>query len=88
MEKETERSGTRWDTSGLSSSYCNVANAVATHEAVVLNLGLSERRGGPRAEITTELLHRIALSPRTAKNLQQLLSRVIGEFDAQFGANR
>lgn len=88
QKEEAEVSGARWDTSGLTSSYCNVASASAAGEAVVLNLGLSERDGGPRAEIKTELQHRIALSPLTAKNLHQLLSRVIGEHDAKFGAKR
>jgi len=79
------QAGTDWDASRASSAYCNVASAVATPEAVVLNLG--QTQGGARAqsEVTVELLQRVVLSPRTAKNLHLLLNRVIAEHDAHGG---
>ena len=82
------RAPMRWDIAGAKSSYCNIANANATREAVVLNFGLSqsaERRG---AELGIELLHRVVLSPLVAKNLHDLLSRLIAEHDAHHGDPR
>jgi len=72
----------RWNTAGLKVSYCTVANAIATREAVTLNFGLNQSGDRPRAEQSVELLHRIVLSPLTAKNLHQLLGKLIGEYDA------
>ena len=76
---------TEWNTAGLKVSYCNVANAIATREAVTLNFGLNQGGDRPRAEQGVELLHRIVLSPLTAKNLHQLLGKLIGEYDANRG---
>ena len=72
----------RWNTAGLKVSYCTVANAIATREAVTLNFGLNQSGDRPCAEQSVELLHRIVLSPLTAKNLHQLLGKLIGEYDA------
>lgn len=82
------RDAMRWDSGGAKSSYCNVAKASATREAVVLNFGMSqssERRG---AELGIELLHRIVVSPLVAKNLHDLLSKLIAEHDAHQGHSR
>lgn len=94
--KETERSqqaggegAPRWDVTGMGSAYCNIASATATRDAVVLNLGLSQRAGErASAEWRSELLHRILLSPRTAKNLHRVLGTLLGEHDAQRGGRR
>ena len=86
MDQETEQGGLQWNTSGLTSaSYCNVASAVATSQAVVLNLGQVQGAGGTQAESRIELLHRVVLNPRTAKRLHELLNRVIAEHDAYGG---
>jgi len=58
----------RWDAAGLKSSYCNVANANATREAVMLTFGLSQSAERPRAELRIELLHRVVVSPLVAKH--------------------
>ena len=75
----------RWDTSGLKSSYCNVANATSTREEVILNFGVNENWDRPRAELQVQLLHRIILSPFAAKRLQQLLTKLISEYEARYG---
>ena len=80
--------GVQWNTSGLTSSYCNVASAVATQTGVVLNLGLNQRADLPGGGLKVELLHRVVLDPLAAKHLQQLLSRVIAEHDARHGTPR
>ena len=77
-----EQGALRRNTAGLKVSYCTVANAIATREAVTLNFGLNQSGDRPRAEQSVELLHRIVLSPLTAKNLHQLLGKLIGEYDA------
>jgi hypothetical protein len=75
----------RWDTSGLKSSYCNVANATSTREEVVLNFGVNENWERPRAELEVQLLHRIILSPFAAKRLQELLTKLIREYETRYG---
>lgn len=86
QESEAGASGApRWDVTGMGSAYCNIATATATRDSVVLNLGLSQRAS---AEWRSELLHRILLSPRTAKNLHRVLGTLLGEHDAQRGGRR
>jgi hypothetical protein len=75
----------RWDTSGLKSSYCNVANATSTREEVILNFGVNENWDRPRAELEVQLLHRIILSPFAAKRLQELLTKLIREYETRYG---
>lgn len=87
-EQGTERVGVRWNTSGLTSSYCNVASAIATQTDVVLNLGVSQRADRVGAGLKVELLHRVVLNPRTAKHLYQMLGRLLGEYDGHRGALR
>jgi hypothetical protein len=88
--QKTRAGGTpRWDIAGMGSAYCNVATASATRDSVVLNLGLSQRAGErASAEWRSELLHRILLSPRTAKQLHRVLGTLLGEHDAQRGEQR
>jgi hypothetical protein len=75
----------RVDASAVKSSYCNVCNVSTTREEVVLNFGVNhdwERaRGGD-----VELLHRIIVSPQAAKQVATLLSRVMQDFEARYGA--
>ena len=79
----------RWDLTGMSSAYCNVATATATRDSVALNLGVSQS-GGARApaELKSELLHRIVLTPLTAKHLHQILGRLLEEDAARSGGAR
>ncbi len=75
----------RWDTTQLKSSYCNVANATSTREEVVLNFGVNQNWDRPRAELGIQLLHRVILSPFAAKRLQQLLTKLISEYESRHG---
>jgi hypothetical protein len=75
----------RWDTTGLKSSYCNVANATSTREEVVLNFGVNENWDRQRTELEVQLLHRIILSPFAAKRLQELLTKLIREYESRYG---
>jgi len=84
-----EDSKPRWDVAGMGSAYCNIATATATRDSVVLNLGLSQRSGErASAQWRSELLHRVLLSPRTAKHLHAILGTLLGEHDAQRGGPR
>lgn len=75
----------RWDTAGMKNSYCNLANASATGEAVVLNFGLSQTVEHGRAELSVDRLQRIVLNPLVAKHLHDLLSKLTAEYDAHHG---
>jgi CRISPR/Cas system-associated protein Csm6 len=87
-QKAAEKDPPRWDLTGMSSAYCNIASATATRDAVALNLGVMQ--GGERAsaELKSELLHRILLAPRTAQQLHQILGRLLAEYEAQRGGRR
>lgn len=75
----------RWDTAQLKSTYCNVANATSTRQEVVLNFGVNPNRDQPGAELGIQLLHRVILSPFAARQLQQLLAKLIAEHESRHG---
>lgn len=85
---DTGQGRVRFDTSKLKSSYCNVCNATSTREEVVLNFGLNENWDLGQRDVDVQLLHRIILSPHAAKRLQDLLARLMGEFENRYGAIR
>ena len=76
----------RVDTSGLKSSYCNVCNATSTREEVVLNFGLNQTWDLGVQDVEVQLAHRIILSPHAAKRLQELLTQLMTEHQARYGA--
>lgn len=73
------------DTSGITSSYCNVCNVSSTREEVVLNFGVNEDwdRGTKAADV--KMLHRIILSPFAAKRVAQLLQSLVKEYETRHG---
>jgi len=85
----TDKGKLRLDTSDLKSSYCNVCNASSTKEEIVLSLGINRNweleLGG---EVEVQLLHRIILSPFAAKRLAQMLTSLIGDYEARHGELR
>jgi hypothetical protein len=84
-KQEPSKVPVRWDDTNLKSSYANVCNVSSTRSEVVLVFGINEawERGQP--EIKVELSNRIILSPVAAKQLSDLLSRVVGEYETRFG---
>src|SRR5690606_9023632 len=74
-----------WNTERLKSSYCNVANATSTREEVVLNFGVNQSWDRGAGELEIQLEHRIILSPFAAKRLNDLLSRLMKEYEARYG---
>ena len=85
-QAQADQARVRWNTTGLKSSYCNVANATSTREEVVLNFGVNQNwdRGGAQ-DFEIDLQHRIILSPFAAKRLSDLLARLIKEYESRHG---
>ena len=75
----------RWNTTKLTSSYANFCNATSTREEVVLNFGVNQNWERTPQEMEIELEHRIVLSPFAAKRLNQLLSKLITEYETRYG---
>jgi hypothetical protein len=75
----------RWNTQHLKSSYANFCNATSTREEVVLNFGVNQNWERTPQDMDIELEHRIVLSPFAAKRLNQLLSKLIGEYETRYG---
>ncbi|HVB47971.1 MAG TPA: DUF3467 domain-containing protein [Burkholderiales bacterium] len=72
-----------WDNTAAVSSYCTIANATSAERAVVLHFGVPEAHHDAAGELAVRAVHRIALSPVAAQRLQQLLERVIAEYQAR-----
>jgi Protein of unknown function (DUF3467) len=73
------------DTSNVKSTYCNVCNASATREEVVLNFGVNKNWdfGGPK--LAVEVQHRVILNPRAAKRLHEVLGQLLKDFESRYG---
>lgn len=84
--KAARPSQVKLDTSQLKSSYCNVSNVTSTREEVVINFGINQNWDLGQKEMDVELLHRIILSPHAAKRLQQMLTKLINEYETRYGA--
>jgi hypothetical protein len=76
----------RWDDSGMRSSYANVCNVAGTREEIVLLFGVNQAWNAAQRELVVQLLDRITLNPYAAKRLNLLLSRVLKEYEARYGA--
>ncbi|MCL4798326.1 MAG: DUF3467 domain-containing protein [Burkholderiales bacterium] len=75
----------RWNAANVKSSYANFCNASSTREEVVLNFGVSHDWERSPQNMEIELSHRVVLSPFAAKRLSQLLSKLVGEYEARYG---
>ena len=80
-----EQTRVRWLTADVKSSYCNVANATTTREEVVINFGVNQNWDRQQRDFDIQLLHRIILSPFAAKRLQELLTKLIAEYETRYG---
>ena len=75
----------RFNTASLKSSYANFCNATSTREEVVLNFGISENWDRTPRDMEIELSHRIVLSPFAAKRLNEMLGKLITEYESRHG---
>ncbi|WP_084569667.1 DUF3467 domain-containing protein [Mesorhizobium sp. LNHC229A00] len=78
----------RLNTANLKSTYCNVCNATSTREEVVLNFGINQNWDLHQRDLEIELHHRIILSPFAAKRLQELITKLIQEYENRHGELR
>ncbi len=76
----------RWDDAQMQTSYANACNVVSTREEVVLFFGINQGMRGGGEEIVVQLGERIMLNPHAAKRLSILLTNVLREHEARFGA--
>lgn len=76
----------RWDDANLRSLYSNVCNVTGTREEIVLLFGVNQAWHSGVKELTVQLQDRIILNPFAAKRLHLLLSRVLREYEARYGA--
>lgn len=76
----------KWDDSNMKSSYANVCNVASTREEVVLLFGINQAWHGGQKEVKVQLTDRLILSPFAAKRLSMLLTNVLREHEARFGA--
>ena len=76
----------RWDDANMRSNYANVCNVAGTREEIVLLFGVNQNWNAGSRELVVQLLDRITLNPYAAKRLNQLLARVIREYEARYGA--
>ena len=77
-----------WNVQNLKSSYVNFANANSTQEEVVLNFGMNNNWDRQAAEVQIDLTHRVVMSPFAAKRLAELLTRLVDQYEARYGALR
>ena len=74
-----------WNTKALKSTYANFCNATSTREEVVLNFGVNSNWDRGPGDMAIDLEHRIILSPYAARRLNQMQSRLKGEYEARYG---
>lgn len=84
-EPQGQQVKVHWSTTALKSSYANFCNATSTREEVVLNFGVNHNWERSPQEMEIDLEHRIVLSPFAAKRLNQLLSKLITEYESRYG---
>jgi hypothetical protein len=73
-----------WDNSHLVTSICNLATAQSAREGIVLSFGAARERERSAHEIELELLHRVTLDATAAARLQQLLMKLVGDYQARY----
>jgi hypothetical protein len=75
----------KWNSENLKSSYCNICNATATREEVVMNFGINSNWDRAQPEMEIELTHRIVLSPFATKRLSEVLVNLVKEYESRYG---
>ena len=85
QQQQQQQVKVHWKTDRLKSGYANFCNATSTREEVVLNFGVNQNWERTPQEMEIELEHRIVLSPFAAKRLNQLLSKLMSEYETRYG---
>lgn len=87
-ETKTPADGPRinWDQAKMKTTYANVCNVSSTREEVSVLFGTNQTVNMAENGITVELTDRIILNPYAAKRLAHILTGVIKQYEAAFGA--
>ncbi len=87
-ETKTPAEGPRinWDQAKMKTTYANVCNVSSTREEVSVLFGTNQTVNMAENGITVELTDRIILNPYAAKRLAHILTGVIKQYEAAFGA--
>jgi hypothetical protein len=75
-----------WDQSKMKTTYANVCNVSSTREEVSVLFGTNQTVNIEQNGITVELTDRIILNPYAAKRLAHILTGVLQQYEAAFGA--
>jgi len=75
-----------WDQTKMKTTYANVCNVSSTREEVSVLFGTNQSVNVAENGITVELTDRIILNPYAAKRLAHILTGVIKQYEAAFGA--
>lgn len=75
-----------WDQAKMKTTYANVCNVSSTREEVSVLFGTNQTVNMAENGITVELTDRIILNPYAAKRLAHILTGVIKQYEAAFGA--
>lgn len=76
----------RIDGTGVKNSYANTCHVASTKEEIILNFGLNESWEQGQQEMQIQLTNRIILNPHAAKRCALLLTAVMQQYEARFGA--
>lgn len=82
-----DRKSIEWIDKGMATSFANVVNVQGTREQIDLFFG-TNRTWNVTSDsgVSVELSNRIILSPLAAKRLAAVLSNVLTEHEARYGA--
>jgi hypothetical protein len=95
MNEESRADGTKtqsegpmihWDQAKMKTTYANVCNVSSTREEVSVLFGTNQTVNMAQNGITVELTDRIILNPYAAKRLANILTGVLKQYEAAFGA--
>jgi hypothetical protein len=75
-----------WDHAKMKTTYANVCNVSSTREEVSVLFGTNQTVNQAQNGITVELTDRIILNPYAAKRLATILTGVLQQYEATFGA--
>jgi len=82
-QKEPTQAQVKWNTKELKSSYANVCTMYSTREEVILNFGINQ--AWERGQHEIELNNRIILSPFAAQRMQEMLAKLMDEYQMRYG---
>ena len=85
---EETRVTLRWDGTNLRSAYANACNVMSSRDEVVMLFGLNQTWTPGAKDVTIKLSTRVILNPVAAKRVLDVLTNVVREYEARFGAIR